>query len=280
MKNTSVLNIYDEIGNYTMTSQDYFVHMLRFEQMTERMKGKRMLDLGCGKHMNLLKALVQMKHGTAHFEHYIGCDYNKILNWRENYKPLQDKIDLIPNIDWTSEEGYQTVLSIIKQRYGNESYCISCFEVLEHMDFESQKLFIRNLSRLMKETNVEVCYFSTPNFNGSAAKNHISELTAEILEEMLLKYEIKINKTTGLSAWKKFHKTDIFESEETKVIMERLNNELPLPLLKMVWGALLPKEISNNILWELNTTGNDVPDSIEISEENINKRQLEPGTEI
>ena len=47
--NTSVLDIYGDYRdldlNYEMTSQDYFVHMLRFTQVIDLVHGKNIFDI-------------------------------------------------------------------------------------------------------------------------------------------------------------------------------------------------------------------------------------------
>jgi hypothetical protein len=268
-KNTSELNIYDNVQGYGFTSQDYFVHMLRFQKLSEICKNKNVLEIGCGKHTNLLKACCMMHHGPQ-FKHYIGTDYGNIVPWRQDNKLINEITTLIPFRDFTSGEDFEFVMSNVKQAWGDEQFIVICFEVLEHMDFDSQILFINNLSRLINEFNIEDCYFSTPNFNGHAANNHISELSCDLLAEMFMRAGIKIKRKTGLSAWKKYwttkrvHETDIvsdkpLEYSEDLEDLEDLENTLryledclPVPLMKMIWGALLCPEYSNNILWLLN----------------------------
>ena len=263
--NTSVLNIYDNtrdddsprekdhVKDYTFTSQDYFVHMLRFTWMCEKTKGKRILDIGCGKYTNLVKAITQMERGP-HFEFYCGVDYGPIIPYRPNYAPVASKTQFFESIDWTDSKDVQLIIDWLHAEYKDEPFTIICFEVLEHMDFESQKKFMYNLSKVMHEPglNVEACYFSTPNYNGSAAKNHISELHYTLQEEMFSCVGLKFTNAIGLSAWKKYHKK---ENVHTSIAEERtldfLSNVLPAPLDKMMWGALLPRKYSNNIMYTL-----------------------------
>jgi len=248
--NTSVLNIYDAIQDYNFTSQDYFVHMLRFQQMGEMLGGRYVLDIGCGKHTNLLKAACMMNHGPQ-FLHYIGIDYGDIKPWRQDNNLIRQLTTLIPRMDMCIPEIIPVLCNVIREKFGDNPYTITCFEVLEHMDFESQLVFMYHLSELMAKTNVEVCFFSTPNYNGSAAKNHICETHASLLEEIITKVGIQVVYKQGLSAWKKFHKLP--SSHDTPEVQDliRCIQQLPTPLQKMVWGSILEPEQSNNILWTL-----------------------------
>lgn len=256
--NTSVLNIY---GNYKdldinyFTSQDYFVHMLRFSKMAEIVKDKNILDLGCGHYTNLLKAICLQTRGP-NYKSYVGTDYNNIIKWRPDYEPIWSKSELVPNIDFTNDEHVNKVIETCKKYFNDEDYIITCFEVLEHMDFEMQNKFLYNLSRLMKSLNGKATlYFSTPNHNGSPAKNHISELSYKLLEEMFDHYDLQIEAAQGLSAWRKFCKAENLPNAN---VFDFDVSELPSGLQKMVWGAMLPRQFSNNILYTLSVKNKNI----------------------
>lgn len=260
MKNTSVLNIYDAVQDYSFTSQDYFVHTLRFSLLGELIKDKYVIDLGCGKHCNLLKAACMMNHGPQ-FKHYVGIDYGEIKHWRETNELIKSKTSYLSYFDFCDKNKVSELISTLNEEYegkwlANAQWVVSCFEVLEHMDFDSQCLFIENLSLLLHELDIKFCLFSTPNYNGSAAKNHISELNYKLLEEMFDAAGIVVLSKTGLSAWTKYHDVEKIEptewrTEEVRRALEYLDGCLPKPLRKMIWGALLPVEYSNNIMWAL-----------------------------
>ena len=249
--NTSVLNIY---GNYKdldmnyFTSQDYFVHMLRFSQIAELVKDKNILDIGCGHYTNLLKAICLQTRGP-NYKHYVGTDYNDIIKWRPDYTPIWDKSSIIPNIDFTKEEDVNRIISECKEKFNGEDYIATCFEVLEHMDYDMQNKFMYQLSRVLHSLPGKgILYFSTPNHNGSPAKNHISELSYRLQEEMFKAYDLNILNAQGLSAWKKFCKPENLPNQYACYIDLSM---LPSSLQKMVWGSMLPRQFSNNILYTL-----------------------------
>lgn len=252
--NTSVLDIYGDYRdidlNYGMTSQDYFVHMLRFSKMVDMLHGKNIFDIGCGKYTNLLKALCMMRRGPD-YACYVGTDYNKCQHWRPEYKPIWDKTLLLEEMDFTNEADFTAIQSCLEDVYSDsQPFTITCFEVLEHMDFEMQNKFLYNLSRLLHnpKLNVEACMFSTPNHNGSPAKNHISELSSKLLEEMFERFDMHIAQAQGLSAWKKFCKQ---ENLAPGAEIPTYTDFMPDALQKMIWGAALPRQFSNNILYNL-----------------------------
>ena len=257
MNNTSVLNIYGDYRdvdlNYSMTSQDYFVHMLRFSKVVDMLHGKNIFDIGCGKYTNLLKALCMMRRGPD-YKCYIGTDYNKCQHWRPDYAPIWDKTLLLEEMDFTNTGDVDRIMSCLETVFDNqEPFVITCFEVLEHMDFEMQNKFIYNLSRILHnpKLNIECCLFSTPNHNGSPAKNHISELSYKLEEEMFDRYEIQIVSAQGLSVWKKFCIQDNLAPGKNPPLYTEY---MPDALQKMIWGAALPRQFSNNILYSLTAT--------------------------
>lgn len=259
MNNTSVLNIYSDYRDinlsYDITSQDYFVHMLRFSKVVEIVRGKVIIDIGCGKYANLLKAVCQMSR-SPDYVYYIGLDYGSITKWRPEYAPIWDKTMLIPNFDFTDVERVDMFIDTLTSFdiFSDEQIVITCFEVLEHMDFESQNKFMYNLSRLLhlENLNIEHCLFSTPNHNGSAAKNHVCEISYKLEEEMFDRFDIDVVSAQGLSTWKKFCTRENLPvgANEPKYL-----DNLPTPLVKMVWAAALPRQFSNNILYDIHARG-------------------------
>ena len=121
------------------------------------------------------------------------------------------------------------------------------------MDFEMQNKFLYNLSRILHnpKLNVECCLFSTPNHNGSPAKNHISELSYKLEEEMFTRFDIQIAQAQGLSAWKKFCVPENLAPGHNP---PKYTEFMPDALQKMIWGAALPRQFSNNILYNLTST--------------------------
>ena len=259
--NTSVLDIYgnykDYDYDYGMTSQDYFVHMLRFSKVVDLVHGKNIFDIGCGTYTNLLKALCMMRRGPD-YKCYIGTDYNKCKQWRPDYEPIWSKTLLLECMDFTDTKDVDYIINCLEEVFGDEPFVITCFEVLEHMDFEMQNKFLYNLSRILHNSklNVELCLFSTPNHNGSAAKNHISELSYKLLEEMFARYNLDICQAQGLSAWKKFCKPENITNGQP---VPQYTKFMPDALAKMIWGAALPRQFSNNILYSLTSTKDALP---------------------
>ena len=267
--NTSVLDIYGDYRdldiNYGMTSQDYFVHMLRFSKVVDLVHGKNIFDIGCGKYVNLLKAICQMRRGPD-YKAYIGTDYGQCQRWRPNYAPIWDKTLIYDGMDFTDTGDVDVLINALEQAFEGEPFIITCFEVLEHMDFEMQNKFLYNLSRILHnpKLNIECCLFSTPNHNGSPAKNHISEISYKLEEEMFARFDIQIAQAQGLSAWKKFCKQ---ENLAPGFSAPKYTEFMPDVLQKMIWGAALPRQFSNNILYNLTSTKDKLKEYDELRKE-------------
>lgn len=253
MNNTSELNIYPNMDpekvTYSFTSQDYFVHMLRMSMMVDQLSGYNILDLGCGKHTNLLRALCEIKRGPQ-FNIYVGVDIGNIVGYREKY--LEDKVVLCPCVDFSTDEGYGIVKEYAELFFDDDKYIITCFEVLEHMDFESQKRFLHNLSMLMRDTNVQHCWFSTPNFNGSAAKNHICEVNYLLLNEMFEASDLDVKNAIGLTTHLKYCDKAYLRDDNKQLDTHLLEcTFLPRPVVKMIWANIIKPRYCNNILYKL-----------------------------
>ena len=270
MKNNSVLDIYKSIKDLDIeyfSSQDYFVHQLRFNKMIEKLSGKNIIDLGCGRCVNLLKAIVQSERG-ANFESYVAIDYGNIQEYRPNYAPVANKVAYFPYFDFTDEQCFTDITQFLHESYTlDDKLYITCFEVLEHMDFESQKKFLYNLSRLMhdKELNIVVCYFSTPNYNGKAAKNHISEINYLLEEEMFNYFGLDIVDFLPLSAHLRFINMETIQQADISLnTVDKLRDYLPAPLFKIAMAPFIHRQYSNNIMYTLAPSLNDI-DNIDLN---------------
>jgi hypothetical protein len=218
------------------------------------------LDIGCGKEMPLAKLLYVNKFTPVY---YVGVDANK-MDVPEMLVGKKIPIRLWAETDFTALEYMDVSLDGRK----GDSPChyapnvVVCLEVLEHMLPEHCR---RTLQHMLKLSAVSCDYFiSTPCFNGSAAGNHISEMTFGALGALIEDLGFEIVGVWGtfasirdykheLSAWTHYYKEDPAGTVATTDLMplfEVLSEYYCSNILATIFAPLFP-QYARNCLWHL-----------------------------
>jgi hypothetical protein len=219
--------------------------VVKFLNQSHRWLDAIVLDVGCGKELPLAKLLYVNKM-TPRL--YVGVDSNKF----DIPEMLSGK--KIPITVW-SESNF---CALDPQDVSTEDLSLPnvavCFEVLEHnTPTGCRKL----LERLLDLTSEDCHYFiSTPCYNGSAAENHINELTFQALGGLFEDLGFGISAVYGTFA----SISDYAEGLSNVVIGNRstdlrdvfgaLRNYYDTNVLAVIFAPLFP-ENSRNCLWHL-----------------------------
>lgn len=173
--------------------RDYLAHVLRWSHVvrhmgrSQRYKESIVLDVGCGKEMPLAKLLYSNRMSPMK---YIGVDANK-FSIPEMLPEHKFPITIWPETDFCALEPEDVGTKLIDEKDpegpGYSDYALPnvlvCFEVLEHVMPEHCR---RMLKRFGDLTSPDVDMFiSTPCWNGSAAQNHINEMTFAALGSLI-----------------------------------------------------------------------------------------------
>lgn len=157
----------DTIG----THRDYLAHCLRWSWarrvLIKRLGAgsNRLLDAGCGPKAPLVVELATsppiVDIASKTYIEYVGVDLNRI---KPAVKPK-----------WASYIGEFDLVERYEE-LGLETFdAASSFEVYEHLSQELQARYLKAIHAVLKPGAFMV--FSTPVFNGRAAKNHVREVT-------------------------------------------------------------------------------------------------------
>lgn len=218
---------FDQHGRL-MSHADYLAHCEKYDYCWRSiMKGDRILDVGCGTDLPLMRAInfVQSQAAKVMYREggcYVGVDLNVLkttnINWAQ----------VIGELDMTSDVGYETALAAIP---GNANALndpdqdaelrgytlIVCLEVIEHMAPEDGKLLLQNMRDLMTPEGRII--LSTPVYDGKGqARNHIHEYYVPELQELIESTGLVVEKRMGtftaepdLKRWMKANRPDWFK---------------------------------------------------------------------
>jgi 2-polyprenyl-3-methyl-5-hydroxy-6-metoxy-1,4-benzoquinol methylase len=239
--------------------RDYIAHCFRWSHVVKHLlknhayKKAAVLDVGCGKELPLAKTLYVNKMSPAC---YIGVDANVLsvpdmLNrgkfpitlWGETDFCALDKEDV------ASDDG--TALPNV----------VTCFEVLEHVTPEHARRMLKHFGDITSP-DVDI-FISTPCYNGSAAGNHINEMTFAALGAMIEDLGYKIESVYGTFASISDYHThlnavDVYDKDTGKVIattdlqpiFQALRNYYDSNVLSIIFAPLFPAQ-ARNALWHL-----------------------------
>jgi len=225
--------------------RDYIAHCLRWSHVCKYMsiknkyKTARILEVGCGKEIPLLKTLYTSRMSPAH---YTGYDLNivnppilpKIIN-----KMGADNIHIHDETDFSLEAVPLEVVPTV----------IVCFEVLEHVSPSKCLDILATFYTIMAEDTI--AFISTPCYNGKAAANHINEMTYQAFGSVLEAQGFEIIDHWGTFASQSDLKKDILIMDhEQWSLFDLLKEYYDSNFLATVFAPLFP-EASRNVLWKV-----------------------------
>jgi 2-polyprenyl-3-methyl-5-hydroxy-6-metoxy-1,4-benzoquinol methylase len=212
--------------------RDYAAHYFRWSFALRYVKYQQnVLDVGCANGM-LAQVLYVNKYKP---KIYVGIDIRgeplaDILRRGVNFPVKTHRLDVrtnrIPYID-------------------NAFHVVTCFEMVEHFMPEYLDHVLSEIKRVLREDGVFL--LSTPNFNGSAAANHIHEYTEEELYGYIGKH-FQIENQFGTFA----SQSDILPvlSESEAELFFKLEKYYDSNVMSNIFAPLYPHQ-SRNILWVL-----------------------------
>jgi hypothetical protein len=280
------LDLAEERG---LLHRDYLAHCLRWSHAAKylnqghRYKDAIVLDVGCGKVLPLAKLLYVNKMSP---KQYVGVDMNKLeipemlrgkkipmSVWSETDICALDGADVgLASGSW---EGVDIVALNLKPGdvdmqgayYGHDGKMyelpnvLVCLEMLEHVRPAHTRAA---LIKFLALTSNDCHYFiSTPCYNGSAAGNHISEITFSALGSLFEDLGYRVESVNGtfasisdyrdeLSAVTVFDKNtgSLISTTDLRDVFNALRNYYDTNVLSVIFAPLFPAS-SRNCLWHL-----------------------------
>jgi hypothetical protein len=255
-------------------------HVVKFLNQQHRYKEARILDVGCGKEIPLAKTLYVNKMTPAR---YVGVDVNDfeipamltgkkipITIWAETDFCALDPHDVGKVVGlWPSLQPQITKNYGINGEYHYDHNgdlvevpnILVCFECLEHVQPEH----CRRMLQHFKELTSDSCHYfiSTPCWNGSAAENHINEMTFAALGALIEDLGYNIEGVYGTFASISDYEQQLadvttYDKNTRKVIattdlrpiFAALRNYYDTNALSTIFAPLFPAQ-SRNCLWHL-----------------------------
>ena len=244
----------DQAEDRGFIHRDYLAHCFRWSHVVKHLGKKKLykkakiIDIGCGKEIPLLKTLYTMKMTPRVYQ---AIDVNTI-NFQDIHRKIIEKMG-DNNFYLEEETDFSEDLSSFPTL--TNPHIITCFEVLEH---NAPDKVIKILDNIHKIANKDTTIFiSTPVFNGKAAANHINEMPYEIMEGLLKTREFDIIHRYGTFASQKEIEPVLYEtgSNDLTIAYEYLKDYYDSNILSCFLAPLFPK-YSRNVLWEVRLCGN------------------------
>lgn len=249
------LDLAEERG---LVHRDYIAHCFRWSHVVKFLnQGHRyeqaiVLDVGCGKELPLAKTLYVNKMTP---KYYTGVDANKFD------VPAMLMGKKIPISIWSETDFCALEPEDVWFSTTEPPNIVTCFEVLEHVTPEHCR---RMLLHFQKLTSQDCHYFiSTPCWNGSAAENHINEMTFGALGSLIEDVGYKVEGVYGtfasiadyqgeLSAVTVYNKNTGKEMSRTDIrdVFAALRNYYDTNVLSTIFAPLFPAQ-ARNCLWHL-----------------------------
>lgn len=224
-----------------------WTHVARFLNAGKRYESAIVLDAGCGKEMPLAKTLYVNRMSPTL---YVGVDANRMAI-PEMLAGKKIKIRLFAETDFCQLRPEH--VSLLPTLAVDDSVralpnVFTSFEVLEHMEPATCRRF---LQRALELTSDDCHYFlSTPCWNGSAAANHINEMSYQALGALFEDLGFHIESKHGTFASIKDYESQLQDYVGLQSIFEQLREYYDTNILATIFAPLFPAR-SRNVLWHL-----------------------------
>ena len=196
----------------------------------ERYKHSHILDVGCGKDLQLYKVLCTNKMGST--SSYTGVDINK-LELPKKFANRKLPVTLM-EIDFCS---------IIE--LANRPNVIVSFEMLEHVPFEYSQAVLKHMHKL--STDDATLIVSTPVYyeKYGMAKNHINEMTREQMISQLSNANWSVEKNMGTFSTRQDLRPHL--SDKHRELYDELSEYYCGHNMATIFAPLYPEHSRNNI---------------------------------
>jgi SAM-dependent methyltransferase len=232
----------DTAAERVMFHRDYIAHLFRWTHVIKYLYGSKryatakILDLGCGKEVPMGRALYSNKMSGAR---YCGVDLNKLV-MPEMLRKAHDngKLDV-------TLMGETNATLLLMGDLPFRPNIITSFEAFEHMHPASAQLLIERAYHFLEDDGV--FFFSTPNWNGKAAANHINETKYEALGSLLEEVGFNVGERYGSFASISDYKDSLTPDQLT--MFNRLRDYYDTNVLSAIIAPAVDPANARNVHW-------------------------------
>lgn len=231
----------DTAEERVLIHRDYVAHCLRWSHVVKCLyekhayKTARILDVGCGKEMPLAKLLYSNRMSGAE---YCGVDLNALTVPPMLVKAHENNKLGIYFLEQTS------IIEVNPEDLPWVPTVITSFECFEHMRPRHARTMLEKLRSFIHDDGV--MYFSTPNWNGAAAANHINETKFQAIGAVLQECGWIVDQVYGTFASQRDYLPHLSSVELD--VFNRLAEYYDSNLLSIMLAPLHPRH-SRNALW-------------------------------
>lgn len=217
-------------------------HVVKFLLQNNRYKDEIIFDVGCGRDLPLPRLMYANR--LTEFA-YIGADMNK-LEVHPQLKPAiangKMEIQLIGEKD--------AGLVKFEDIAFNHPTLATAFECFEHMQPRALVRLVKNVYSLLVPNGDFFC--STPVHNGSAAANHINEMSYSTVGWLLEQCGFAIKSKYGTFASKSEVKPEV--DKDYPGLYDRLGQYYDSNVQAVMFAPMYP-HASRNVIWHCKKTG-------------------------
>lgn len=215
--------------------RDYLAHVFRWGFTSKWVRqGNRVLDVGCGQDLPLLKSLLTW--GNYIPDEYVGVDFNRLDLEKGTNK-------YYANRKWTSFHAEFDFTSRYRELGEAHFDRVTCFEVIEHMYTADGVKLLEGLRYCLSPDGV--AFLSTPVFNGRAARNHLHEYEVDELRAVIEHHGLRVSKRYG--TFGNYQAIKRAASPEQLAALEGLREYYSDEVLACFLAPLYPDASRNNV---------------------------------
>jgi 2-polyprenyl-3-methyl-5-hydroxy-6-metoxy-1,4-benzoquinol methylase len=234
----------DTAADRVMFHRDYIAHLFRWTHVIKHLyksknyQSAKIVDIGCGKEVPLARALYSNKMSGAF---YTGIDLNQLV---------------MPKMLETAVANNKINVSLFGGTDATELYAddlpyrpniVTSFEAFEHMHPSAARALLQRAFEWLKFDGY--MFFSTPNWNGSAAGNHINETKYHALGALIEDIGFEIEEVYGTFASITDYKDSLTYDQE--IMFNRLRNYYDTNMLSALMAPMIDPALSRNSHWVL-----------------------------
>lgn len=199
-------------GTWTKIAE--YEHLPRYGLARQLARGKKALDFGCGTGYGSF-LLAQVAQSV------VGLDIDELaLTWARDHHRTS-------NLDFIQS-------SSLGEELPNSTFdLVTCFEMIEHVDFETQKAAISNIARLLKDDGILLISTPNPEVTKLYGENpyHLREmneeeflslLSAEFQEIRIVKQRVRVSISFDGEEKASLFSSEELESDSTSRLRESL----------------------------------------------------------
>lgn len=213
--------------------RDYAAHYFRWGFAKNFIKkGSRVLEVGCGQDMPLVKVLAPSMSNIP--EIYVGCDMNSVKKASNKWLELKDEFD------------FTSRYKEIEKEFGGFDVAVS-YEVIEHMQKSDGAKLLQGIRHCLKDDGVAI--ISTPVYNERhMAANHIHEYKFDELKQHFEDNGFKVDRVHG--TFMTSHSMKKYCTKDEMELVEELHQFYGWDVLANFLAPKYPRH-SSNCVWIL-----------------------------